>query len=94
LASESKVRLDNLDFEIPSVDGLVDMYTTSQVAKMVCVRWPTLRKWVVRRKTRPLKILKTNGTELWLWTDQDVEQVRTYKAKNYWHGGGRNPKLR
>ncbi len=63
-------------------------YSTRQVAKLLGVHRVTLQHWLTAGKVRPSQIIRMNGGKVYLWTLDDVEKLRRYKAKHYWEGRG------
>lgn len=55
-------------------------YSTRQAAKLVCVHWVTLRRWLAEGKIRPSIAVPMGGLTLWRWTRTDVEKARRFKA--------------
>ena len=64
-------------------------YSTVEVAELVGVSWDTLSRWI-REKRFPVPPVKSLGRiRVRVWTEDDVEKVRKYKADHYWGKGGR-----
>ncbi len=63
-------------------------HSTKQAAKLAGVHWITLQRWVAEGKVEPSQRIKLNGNEVWLWTPTGVDEIRRYKAVNYWKGRG------
>lgn len=63
-------------------------YSTKQAARLIGVSWRTLVRWVESGKVNPSQVVRLNGIKVWLWTPDDVQRVRRYKAKFYWAGRG------
>ena len=67
-------------------------YSTAQVAKMLGIHKVTLKRWMISGKAPEPRRISSGGVSVRVWTDRDVERVRTYKAANYCKGRGRKPK--
>jgi predicted site-specific integrase-resolvase len=63
--------------------------STVQVARAVGVHKVTLQRWLLDGKLREPRRVKQGGVDLRVWTDQDVDRVRKYKAAHYRKGRGR-----
>lgn len=64
-------------------------YSTVEVAELVGISWDTLSRWI-REKRFPVPPVKSLGRiQVRVWTEDDVEKVRKYKAEHYWGKGGR-----
>ena len=64
-------------------------YSTVRVAKMVGIGWSTLHRWIVEGNVKAPKVESLEGFKIRRWTDQDIAEVRRYKAEHYWGRGGR-----
>ncbi len=64
-------------------------YSTIEVAGLLDVTSDTLHRWI-REKRIPAPETQLLGPfRVRLWTAEDVEKVREYKAHHYWGKGGR-----
>ncbi len=63
--------------------------STVQVARAVGVHKVTLQRWLLDGKLREPRRVRQGGVDLRVWTDQDVDRVRKYKAAHYRKGRGR-----
>ena len=64
-------------------------YSTVQVAKKLGVSSSTLWRWIVEGKFAAPPLQSVIGIEVRLWTEEDLERARKYKAEHYWGMGGR-----
>ena len=76
---------------MPIYIGTMKAHTTPEVAKLVGVHLRTLHRWLDRGAVPEPKRGKIGGLTVRLWTDQDIEGVRSYKTKTYRKGRGRKP---
>ena len=67
----------------------VRTYSTVQAAKKLKVGRDTLNRWIRGRKFALPPVQKVGGISVRLWSDADLESVRTYMKGNYRKGGGR-----
>ena len=68
--------------------------STVQVARAVGIHKVTLQRWLLDGKLREPRRVSQGGVDLRVWTDQDVDRVRKYKAANYRKGRGRKKALK
>jgi hypothetical protein len=64
-------------------------YSTLQVAKLLGLTSATLHRWIRLKKIQAPPVQSLGGVQVRLWTVDDVEQARKYKADHYWGKGGR-----
>jgi excisionase family DNA binding protein len=64
-------------------------YSTAEVAELLDLSWDTLHRWIRAGKVKPPRIQLIGRIRFRLWSEEDVAQVRDYKAKHYWGKGGR-----
>ncbi len=64
-------------------------YSTAKVVKLLGIGSETLYRWMHEGKipTPPLKCLA--DMKVRLWSEDDLEVVKKYKAQHYWGKGGR-----
>ena len=67
--------------------------STLQVAKTVGVHKRTLLGWLYTGKIAEPVRENFGGQDVRLWTEDDVQQARTFKEANYRKGRGRKKKL-
>jgi excisionase family DNA binding protein len=67
-------------------------YSTVQVAKLLGVTPDTLHRWIRQKKVKAPEIEHVGGVQVRLWSDEEVERVRKYKADHYWGLGGSKPR--
>ena len=62
-------------------------YSTIQVARLLNIASGTFHRWIRERRIEapPPEVL--GGMKVRLWTEEDVEKVRKYKAEHYWGKG-------
>jgi DNA-binding transcriptional MerR regulator len=63
--------------------------STGQVARAVGVHKVTLQRWLLDGKLPEPRRVNQGGVDVRIWTDQDVDRVRKYKAAHYRKGRGR-----
>ena len=66
--------------------------TTAEAAKAVGISRATLQDWIKRGKFRAPQTQLRNGHAVRLWTDSDVDRLRTMKKKIYNQEVGRPKK--
>jgi DNA-binding transcriptional MerR regulator len=64
-------------------------YSTVEVARMLDVTSDTLHRWIREKKVPAPEAQSLGPFRVRLWTIEDVEIVRKYKAEHYWGKGGR-----
>lgn len=63
--------------------------STVQVAKLLGIGTDTLHRWMREKKVPTPPAQAVGGMSVRLWSEDDIEKVRTYKAEHYWGRGGR-----
>jgi len=61
---------------------------------MVGIGRMTLLRWLKDGKIPEPRRIRNGGIDARIWTDRDVERVRSHKQENYRKGRGRKPKPR
>jgi len=64
-------------------------YSTVQVARAVGIDKQTLLRWLWAGKMAEPRHRKNGGQDVRIWTERDLERVRTFKEANYRKGRGR-----
>jgi excisionase family DNA binding protein len=64
-------------------------YSTLQVAKLLGLTSATLHRWIRQKKIQAPPVQSLGGVQVRLWTLDDLEKARKYKADHYWGKGGR-----
>jgi excisionase family DNA binding protein len=64
-------------------------YSTVEVAELVGVSWDTLSRWIREKKFPVPRVQSMGRIQVRVWTEDEVEKVRKYKANHYWGKGGR-----
>jgi excisionase family DNA binding protein len=64
-------------------------YSTVEVAELVAVSWDTLNRWIRERKFPVPAVQSVGRVKVRLWTPEDLEAVRKYKAEHYRGKGSR-----
>lgn len=62
----------------------------SEVARDIDVQRATLYEWIRKRKIPTPRLRKVSGVRFRVWTSDEVEQIKKYKAEHY----GEKPTLR
>ncbi|MBI3484699.1 MAG: MerR family transcriptional regulator [Acidobacteria bacterium] len=63
--------------------------STKEIAALVGIHRVTLEEWLRKGKVKSPKKVRIGGQTYRLWTDLDVERLRTYKERFYRKGRGR-----
>jgi DNA-binding transcriptional MerR regulator len=66
-------------------------YSTVQAAKLVGVAPDTLHRWIRNKKVTAPDIERIGGVAVRLWSSEDIEKLKKYKASHYWGRGSRKP---
>jgi hypothetical protein len=64
-------------------------YSTIEVAGLLDITSDTLHRWIREKKVAAPDIQALGPFRVRLWTVQEIEAVRKYKAERYWGKGGR-----
>jgi DNA-binding transcriptional MerR regulator len=64
-------------------------YSTIQVAKILNIGTDTLHRWMREKSVPTPSIHSVGGMSVRLWSEDDLEKAKKYKAKHYWGKGGR-----
>jgi hypothetical protein len=64
-------------------------YSTLEVAGMLNITSDTLHRWIRETKVPAPKAQLLGPFRVRLWTIEEIEVVRKYKADHYWGKGGR-----
>ncbi|MEE9159102.1 MAG: helix-turn-helix domain-containing protein [Gammaproteobacteria bacterium] len=69
------------------------MNTTSDVAKLVKLSLPTLQRWILSGgfKAPPVRVVA--NLKVRLWSKDDIERLKRFKAKHYREGQGKRTDL-
>jgi len=68
-------------------------YSTVQVADLLDITSDTLHRWIRERKIEAPPVQSLRGVQrVRLWTKEDVERARKYKAEHYRGRGSRKPR--
>jgi excisionase family DNA binding protein len=67
--------------------------STHQVAEIVGIHRATLEEWLSMGRLRPPKLVRVGSKAYRIWSDRDIERVKSYKQKFYRKGRGRKKKL-
>jgi excisionase family DNA binding protein len=58
-------------------------YSTIQVAKLLGITSDTLHRWIREGKVKAPSIQSLSGMRVRMWSEEQVEVVRKYKAEHY-----------
>jgi predicted site-specific integrase-resolvase len=58
-------------------------YSTLQVAKLISVTSDTLHRWIRECRIEAPPIQSLGGMKVRLWSQEEVDKVRKYKAEKY-----------
>jgi excisionase family DNA binding protein len=64
-------------------------YSTVEVARILDITSDTLHRWIREKKVPAPKMQSLGPFQVRLWTAEDTDLVRKYKAEHYWGKGGR-----
>jgi excisionase family DNA binding protein len=71
-------------------------YSTVKVATVLGISSDTIHRWIREGMITAPVTQSLGGVRVRLWTEDEVEQVRKYKAEHYWGKGSqrkrKNPK--
>jgi predicted site-specific integrase-resolvase len=67
-------------------------YSTVKVTRMLGIGWSTLHRWIVEEKVKAPPVESFDGFRVRLWTEEDIEKIRKYKAGHYWGLGSKKPR--
>jgi excisionase family DNA binding protein len=62
-------------------------YSTVQVAKVLGISSDTIHRWIREGMVTAPQTQSLGGVRVRLWTENELEQVRKYKAEHYWGKG-------
>ncbi len=65
---------------------------TADIARLIGVGRSTLERWLAERKVPTPKRIVVGARVSRIWTSQDIERLKRYKAKFYRKGRGRKKK--
>jgi excisionase family DNA binding protein len=58
-------------------------YSTIQVAKLLGITSDTLHRWIREGKVKAPSIKSLSGMRVRIWSEEQVEGARKYKAEHY-----------
>jgi predicted DNA-binding transcriptional regulator AlpA len=64
-------------------------YSTIQVARLLKIASGTFHRWIREKRVEAPPGQTLGGMQVRLWTEEDIERVRKYKADHYWGRGSR-----
>ncbi len=67
-------------------------YSTVEVARLLGIGNDTLHRWIHTKKVPAPPVQSVGGLSIRLWTETDMDKVRSYKAEHYWGKGKRRNK--
>jgi hypothetical protein len=70
----------------------MNILSTLEVARMIGIHKQTLLDWLYAGKVLEPKRQAIGGQVVRIWTQTDIDRVRSYKEKNYCKGRGRKKK--
>jgi len=62
-------------------------YSISEAARELGVRRTTLYKWLQKKVIPAPAVQFVSGIRLRVWTEKQMDEIRKYKANNYWGKG-------
>ncbi len=67
-------------------------YSTVEVAKLLEIGNDTLHRWIHTKRVPAPALQRLGNLSVRLWTNEDIEKVRKYKAEHYWGRGREKPR--
>jgi hypothetical protein len=67
-------------------------YSTIQVANILNIGTDTLHRWMRENVVPTPPIQSVGGMSIRLWSEDNLEKAKKYKAEHYWGKGGRKKK--
>jgi excisionase family DNA binding protein len=67
-------------------------YSTLEVAKLLGVTSATLHRWIREKRVAAPPVKNLGKMRIRMWSRQDVQIAKAYKAANYRKGRGRQAK--
>jgi predicted DNA-binding transcriptional regulator AlpA len=64
-------------------------HSTAKVLKLVGIGAETLYRWMHEGKIPRPPLQTLAGMKVRLWSDNDVNEIKKFKAEHYWGKGGR-----
>ena len=64
-------------------------HSTAKVLKLVGIGAETLYRWMHEGKIPRPPLQTLAGMKVRLWSDDDVNEIKKFKAEHYWGKGGR-----
>jgi excisionase family DNA binding protein len=65
-------------------------YSTVQVARVLGISSDTIHRWIREGMVTAPETQALGGVKVRLWNENQVEQVRKYKAEHYWGKGSQH----
>jgi excisionase family DNA binding protein len=69
-------------------------YSTAQVAEILAIGTDTLHRWLKEKKVVAPKLSFVGGVRVRLWSEQDLDAAKRYKAEHYWGKGAHRRRAR
>jgi len=69
-------------------------YSTIEVARILNITSDTLHRWIREKRIQAPEAQSLGPFRVRLWSMEDLEAVRKYKAERYWGKGGRKKRKR
>jgi hypothetical protein len=64
-------------------------HSTVEVARMLNITSDTLHRWIREKRVPAPEAQSLGPFRVRLWSTEDIELVKKYKADHYWGKGGR-----
>jgi transposase len=64
-------------------------YSTAQVAEILGIGTDTLHRWLKQKRVVAPNLQLIGGVKVRLWSEEQLNAVKIYKASHYWGKGGR-----
>lgn len=64
-------------------------YSTAQVAEILDIGTDTLHRWLKQKRIVAPDLLLIGGVKVRLWSEEQLNSAKKYKADHYWGKGAR-----
>jgi predicted site-specific integrase-resolvase len=64
-------------------------YSTAQVAEILGIGTDTLHRWLKQKRVVVPNLQLVGGVKVRLWSEEQLNAIKKYKASHYWGKGGR-----
>jgi len=64
-------------------------HSTAQVAEILGIGTDTLHRWLKQKRVVAPNLQLVGGVKVRLWSEEQLNAIKKYKASHYWGKGGR-----